>query len=87
MTNIPYMDLLIVKVKPLETSVYFKPTHTCSYIPLGSKTTACKFTQCILRLGIWVLQGALMRLGYPKHAWRKAPRQWSDKRRYVHDRG
>ena len=38
MTNIPYMDLLIVKVKPPETSVYFKPTHTCSCIPWGSKT-------------------------------------------------
>ena len=103
MTNIPYMDLLIVKVKPLETSVYFKPTHTCSYIPWGSNTPrhvklGWVTGECIrfLRLcshehyfnACWSrLQGALMRLGYPKHAWRKAPRQWSDKRRYVHDRG
>ena len=28
-----------------------------------------------------------MRLAYPKHALRKAPRQRSDKRRYVHDSG
>ena len=28
-----------------------------------------------------------MCLGYPKHAWRKAPRQWCDKRRHVHDHG
>ena len=103
MTSIPYVDLLIVKVKPLETSVYFKPTHTCSYIPWGSNTPrhvklGWVTGECIrfLRLcshehyfnACWSrLQGALMCLGYPKHAWCKAPRQWSDKRRYVHDRG
>ena len=103
MTNIPFMDLLIVKVKPLETSVFFKPTHTCSYIPWGSNTPrhvklGWITGECIrfLRLcshehyfnACWArLQGALMRLGYPKQAWRIAPRQWSDKRRYVHDRG
>ena len=103
MTNIPFMNLLIVKVKPLETSVCCKPTRTCSYIPLGSNTPrhvqlAWITGECIrfLRLcshehyfnACWArLQGALMRLGYPKHALRIAPRQWSDKRRYVHDCG
>ena len=103
MTNIPFMDFLIVKVKPLETGVFFKPTHTCSYIPWGSNTLrhvklGWITGECIRFLrfrshehyfnACWArLQGALMRLGYPKHAWRIAPRQWSDEPRCVHDRG
>ena len=36
--NISFMDLLIVRLHPLKTSVYFKPLHTCSCIPWNSNT-------------------------------------------------
>ena len=36
--SIPFMDLLIVRLQPLKTSVDFEPTHTCSYIPWNSNT-------------------------------------------------
>ena len=33
---IPFMDLLIISLKPLQTSVYWNKSHSCSYIAWGS---------------------------------------------------
>ena len=79
-----FMDCLIPSLQPLRTTVYFKPTHSCSYIPWGRNTpthtkTGWLRAECIRYL--WLcsseitygrcvarLRGAIKRLNYPKSA-------------------
>ena len=101
-TNIPFMDLLIVRLHPLKTSVYFKPTHTSSYIPWNSNTprhvkVGWIVAECVrfLRIGsheeyflmCWRrLKSALVRFRYPPHVYHKPPRQWVDRDAYLKPR-
>ena len=98
-TNIPFMDLLIVRLHPLKTSVYFKPTHTCSYIPWNSNTprhvkVGWITAECIRFLRLcsheeyfWMcwrrLKSALVRFRYPHHVYAKPPRMWADRDHYL----
>ena len=35
--NVPFVDVLVVSLYPLRTSVFWKPTHTCTYIAWDGK--------------------------------------------------
>ena len=83
----------------MKTSVYFKPTRTCSYILWNSNTPRHVkqgriVAECIRFLRIcsheeffcmcWSrVKGALVRLRYPKHTYHMPPRQWADRARYL----
>jgi len=96
---VPVMDLVIVSLAPVQTSVHWKRTHSCSYIPLGSNTprhvrTGWPRGECIryLRLCshrvfytmcIQRLQGATRRLGYPKQVIADFPLPWEANTKYA----
>ena len=84
---------------PLKTNVYFKPSHTCSYIPWNSNTpqhvkVGWITAQCIRLLRLcsyeeyfWMcwrrLKSSLVRFRYPHHIYDKPPRIWADRDRYL----
>ena len=93
----------VIRLKELITAVFFKPTHTCCYIPCSSnhprsiklgwiKGEVVRFLRIcshkvFFDICVAYLRGALKRLGYPKFAYDPLPLTWHDKRHYTKRRG
>ena len=89
-TGIPFLDLCIIRLSPLRTGVYFKGTHSCTYIPWSANLpVATKIGwisgKCVRYLRIcseesfyllaWRrLRAALAFWAYPRRLWLPAPR-------------
>ena len=96
---IPFMDFLIISLAPVQTSVYWKKTHSCSYIPWGSNTPRHVRTgwprgesirylrlcshQVFYTMCIQRLQGAIRRLGYPQQVVSEFPLPWESKPKFA----
>ena len=97
---VPFMELLIVSLPgSVQTSAYWKRTHSCSFVPWGSNTprhvrTGWPRGECIRYLRLCShrvfftmcvrrLQGATWRLGYPKQVVEDFPLPWDPKGKYA----
>ena len=88
-TGIPFLDLYIISLSPLRTAVYFKGTHSCTYIPWSANLPMATKTgwisgECVRYLTIcreesffllaWRrLRAAQDFWGYPRRLWLPAP--------------
>ena len=97
--NIVLLDIRIIRLQKLISTVYFKPTHTCCYIPWTSnhpksiklgwiKGEMIRFLRICshvqyFHICISYLTGALKRLGYPASAYTPLPVTWHDRDRYM----
>ena len=84
-TGIPFTDLYIISLSPLRTAVYFKRTHSCTYIPWSANLPVATKTgwiagECVRYLRIcseesfsllaWRrLRAALAFWAYPRRLW------------------
>lgn len=97
--HIPFLDVLILTTYPLRTTIYYKASNSCSYIPWKANVPRH------IKVG-WVkgelirylrvcseeyyfeccakrLEGAIRRLGYPQAVWKPLPLTWADRHRYL----
>ena len=98
-SDIHFLDVHIVALCPLKTSVYWKPTHTCSYIRWDANVprhiriawVRGEFIRYIricsscsfYRLCCQRLIRALLFLNYPKHVIQAQAIDWDDRHKYT----
>ena len=98
-TNIPFMDLLGLSVAPLRTPVFFKASHTCTYIPRQANVprhirTAWVRGECVRYLRLCSAESyfelccarlfqPLLYWGYPANVWQPPPLRWTDRHRFL----
>ena len=97
--NVPFLDVLVVSVTPLRTSVYWKASHSCAYLPWRSnlpRHIKCTWIRggCIRYLRICSEQSffrvcrlrlvtALSFLDYPEAVIRSNLLPWEDRDRVL----
>ena len=97
--NIVFLDIRIIRLHSLISTVHFKATHSCCYIPWGSnhprsiklgwiKGELIRFLRICSHVEYYqicanYLTGALKRLGYPHSAFTPLPVTWHDRDRYM----
>ena len=97
--NIIFLDIRIIRLHKLISTIYFKPTHTCCYILWTSnhprsiklgwiKGELIRFLRICshvqyFHICVNYLVGALKRLGYPASAYTPLPVAWHDRDRYM----
>ena len=97
--GVEFLDVRIIRLRRLISTVYFKPTHTCCYIPWSSnhprstkmswiKAEIIRFLricshQIYFQHCTSFLVGALKRLGYPAYAFDPLPISWQRRSRYL----
>ena len=98
-SRVPFMDLYIQSLYPLETCVFFKETNTASYLHWSSDTPRHVKAGWLHAEGVRALRlcssaelfkccvtrftQAIIRLGYPKSLYTPFPVDWSMRQKYL----
>ena len=98
-TNNPFMDLLVLSVAPLRTTVYFKASNKCTYISWRVNVpqhirTGWVSGECVRYLRLCSAESyfelccaCLIRApqycGYPANVWKPLPLRWADRHGFL----